>query len=100
MKIALQILGIFALCFLIACEQGPKTEQRVREAAQEVFLKQCAHFHCDPNLFSGPTRIEVGGADFAYEWRYKDAGSDFGILVAVNRYGVKPTYHGQPPQGN
>ncbi len=86
------------LVLSVACWSKPMTEAEARRAAQQVFMKECTDFHYDPNSFIGPTQIQAGGADFAYEWRYKAVGNNFTILIGVNRHGVEQTHIGEPPK--
>ena len=79
-----------ALAFLIgACTKGGFTEPQARDIAQREFTKTCAVFHYNTDSFTGPIKTGVGrGALFAYQWREKTPGSDFGLLVSIDKDGI------------
>jgi hypothetical protein len=86
--IALFVASIVLVFALPACRRSPVTENEARQAAQDRFVKVCADFHYDQQSFDGPFPSGIGGGGFAYEWRTKTVGSDFGILITVDLKGV------------
>ena len=77
------------MCLLLTMACGGRvTEADARQAAEDRFAKVCANFHYTPASFTGPTKTDVGGAAFSYEWKSKASGVDFGVLITVDYGGV------------
>jgi hypothetical protein len=87
MKIFLFLVLSVGLLLAIGCG-GPVTEAEARQTAQDRFAKVCTNFHYVPASFTGPTKTDVGGAAFAYEWKDKTPGRNFGVLITVDDGGV------------
>jgi uncharacterized membrane-anchored protein len=45
------------------------TEAQAKHAAQERFVQACSHFKCKAAAFTGPQKVTVDGATFAYQWK-------------------------------
>lgn len=82
------LLVLSACSFLTAGCGGSVTEAEARQAAQDRFAKVCKNFRYVPASFTGPSKTDVGGAAFAYEWKDKTLGRNFGVLITVDHGGV------------
>jgi hypothetical protein len=77
----------FAVFFCLAgCDQKPISETEAKADATRWFLSNCKTFQRDPNDFTGPVLINVGGAAFAYEWTHKSG--QWGTLITVTDEGI------------
>jgi len=88
---------IFAPLVLVACHRV-MTEEDARKLAQSRFSQVCQEFGYSSFSFTGPTPTTVGGAQFAYEWKYNYPESNFVILVVVHKGGVEVTFEGKDPR--
>lgn len=90
-------LGIL-LILLGGCRNAPLTEEQARQIAETKFRQFCANFHLLPSEFAAPVSTNVGGAQFAFEWKDKTPGHDFSILVSIDKDGApNATYLGGRP---
>ena len=83
----------FAVVGEIVREQyAPITEQYARKAAEAQFEKLCRDFHLQPPDYEPPVPTDVGGADYAFEWKSKRPGVQ-SVLISVARGDVvEPTW--------
>ena len=87
-------LALFRAVVLLAiagCSRGDADERNARARAELRFAQLCEESHLQPAEFDGPVRTEVGGADFAYEWKSKRKGQA-GVLISVTKDQVEPTF--------
>lgn len=80
------------------CRKAPLTLEQAQQIAETKFRQFCADFHLAPSEFAPPVLTDVGGAQFAFEWKDKAPDRGFSVLVSIDKDGVaNATYLGGRP---
>jgi hypothetical protein len=68
------LLALMAVaCLLTNCSPRHVNEPQARQLAVDTFQIVCQDLSYTSSMFTGPVRIKVAGAAFAYEWKPKVA---------------------------
>lgn len=78
------VVGVWGWLYLTA---KPVTEREARRIATEEVLRSGQQLGFDPSIFQGPQPTTVGGAAYAFEWRFSDQQGTVDMLVWVDEYG-------------
>jgi len=65
----------------------PVDEREAEAIARAQVYRSGQQLRFDPALFEGPEPIKVGGARYAFLWRYADQYGKVQIVVSVDKYG-------------
>ena len=78
------VVGVLGWLYLTA---KPVTEKEATRLATEEVYRSGQQLGFDPSIFQGPEATTVGGAAYAFEWRFSDQEGAVTILVWVDKYG-------------
>jgi hypothetical protein len=88
MKQLFVMLCSLALLLVGACRNAPLTQEQARQIAETKFRQFCINHNLLTTEFASPTATDVGGAQFAFQWKDKAPGSDFSVLVSIDKDGI------------